>query len=44
MLNIDNKKDKEKVKVIENPDIDSFNEIRLPSLYIDLSFDNPLNK
>ena len=41
---IDGKKEKDKEKEKEHATVDSSSEIRLPSLYIDLSFDNPLNK
>ena len=41
---MDNKKEKEKEKEKNQYTVDSLSEIRLPSFYIDLSFDNPLNK
>ena len=40
----DNKKDKEKEKDKDHATVDSLSDIRLPLLYIDLSYDNPLNK
>ena len=42
----DNKKDKEKEKDKDkdHATVDSLSDIRLPPLYIDLSYDNPLNK